>query len=183
MSGGARLRHQKKGAHMRSNDSGRFSPERGVLLAAGVLAAMAASSSGFAGDNSLPPRGNGHKPFLILSNWGNGGTSIPANMPTALDNPTTVNCTKTNGCTIFIGSTVSIFQSTNFVHWSVCATIDGSNANPACPIQDANVGNILGSWRQTFTVPEGTHTVQTFVTQSGTATLGSWEADYTVTTP
>lgn len=174
-----------RGANMRTSGSRRFSARRGLLLSTGIMAMALLSSGGVTAQTGrqTPPRGNGHKPFLILSNFGNGGTSIPANTPTALDNPTTVNCTKTNGCTIFIGSTVSIFQSTNFVHWSVCAMIDGSNANPACPIQDISVGNILGSWRQTFTVPEGTHTVQTFVTQSGTATLGSWEVDYTVTTP
>jgi hypothetical protein len=147
------------------------------------MGVVLASSGVFAADNGQQPPRAGHKPMFVLSNWGNGGGSIPTNTATALDNPTTVNCTRTNGCTIFIGSMVSLFQTTNFVHWSVCATIDGSNANPACPMQDTNVGNIVGSWRQTFSVPQGTHTVQTFVTQTGTATLGSWEVDYAVTTP
>jgi hypothetical protein len=165
---------------MRSNKTGHFPPGSGVVLS---LAVMLTSTISFAADPGQAPVHGGHKPLFILSNWGSGGASIPANTATALDNPTTVNCTKANGCTIFIGSTVSLFQTTNFVHWSVCATIDGSNANPSCPIQDTNVGNIVGSWRQTFTVAQGTHTVQTFVTQTGTATLGSWEVDYTVTAP
>ncbi|MBV8976349.1 MAG: hypothetical protein JOZ13_03130 [Alphaproteobacteria bacterium] len=144
------------------------------LLTVGLFAALACAGA---------QAGPTHKPLFILSNSGNGGDSIPTNTATALDGPTTVKCAKANGCTIFIASTVSIFQTTNQVHWSVCATVDGQNANPSCPVQDSNVGNLVGSWRQNFTVAAGTHTVQTFITQTGTATLGSWEVDYTVATP
>ena len=102
-----------------------------------------------------------------------------------LDNPTTIKCSNTSGCTISVGSTVQVAPPAGS-NWAICAVIDGVYMTPACPYMGVLPGAgsyVAGSERFQVAVTQGTHTVQSQVYVGANSLLGNWQVDYMLYKP
>ena len=66
--------------------------------------------------------------------------------------------------------------------WQICVLVDGSQANPGCPVQGQvpTSNYVVGNLRTNTPVTTGNHTVSFEVTMPSDGNIAAWEADYTV---
>jgi len=164
---------------------------RSILAVAAIafasFGALAASNSplhGARGDSATSGGGT-HKLVNVTENWATAaGIGLVAGFNN-LDNPTTVKCGNSGGCTIISEAEVQIAPGSGAL-WAICMLVDGNYANPGCPYQGTLPGAgsyLTGNARTNFAVAFGSHTVQTQVYVSVASTLGEWQSDYGVYKP
>lgn len=158
-----------------------------LALAAPALAGTADPATQTRAAHAPPPGGSLHHLLNTTIDYGVGGTTLSPGFNTI--DSTTVTCPSSAGCTITFGLMMQAGSQTAAGNkWAICAYVDGATANPGggCPYQNelpTDSAYQVGNSRQNLAVSAGTHTVTAQVYVTSSATLGEWEADYSVSKP
>jgi hypothetical protein len=121
-----------------------------------------------------------HKSVGTAIDWNGVVTAIPAG--TTVIDTATVKCGATGGCIIGIEVMAQVIASGSAGQWQICVLVDGSQANPGCPVQGQvpTSNYVAGNLRANAPVATGNHTVSFEVTMPSNGNIAAWEADYTV---
>jgi hypothetical protein len=121
---------------------------------------------------------------LITSYFDYGDDGTTGSGYQAVDGAFNTNCTSTSGCTIELESWVDAGNSAGPLI-GICLFVDGSQA-PDCPYigpLPSNGSYITTSGSQTVAVGPGTHTLQTLVYTTATATIAFYHNNYRLYRP
>lgn len=151
-----------------------------LMIALAGMALVVSTSMAMAGNASSPAGSGVVKPQVIkfkdsIIQYGSGGASLTGGSFTAIDSAETFTCG--SSCTLTVSAMVQL-EAGSGNNWAICAEVDGTLINPACPYQGntADTGSyVTGNSQQNYTVSAGSHTVQTTVYVSSTTTLANWQ--------